>query len=250
MPRYELNLKEEEVLLLTGGCEIRSAAFSAEQLLRRHLESSQLQATGAIADALDNSDTSVGMMILVERLPFVDVQLKAGRSSDLEISNNNLPKHIDILSSIIGDEPEIPSVLQNRTHRFVTLACPVNRELRFVVTVDTSHPEIAKYPNTLEAGNQGITITIDVLLYLKGDTGAAARFDIPIRLEPAVVPPRYEGVVSIDLGNTSSFMVCMREAFLQNLAGGEPFEKILSGSRGSRAQSDSALRHWGQRARK
>ena len=227
MPKIHLNLKKADVFLLTGYCEIRSDTFCVEQLLRRHLDANQLAASGSIAEVLDNPDLPVGLMVLIEKQPFVDVQLKADRVGELQTAINNVPEHNRILTEVIGDEPEAPAELRQRTHRFVTLQCPANRELRFEVSVNTSHPEIARYPNTLEAEEHGITVGIDVLLYLQGQTGAAARFDVPIRLEPAVAPPRYEGVVSIDLGNTSSFMVCMREAYLQNLAGGDPFELLF-----------------------
>ena len=224
--QIDLNLKLEDIFLYTGEYELKANPFSAKGLLEQYLSANQLEPTASIARVLAAPDQLVGVMVLWERLPFLNIQPTYTQGPTPDYAGNNVPQHLRILTEVIGQDPEIPEELRQRTHQFLTLKCPSDLELGLTVKLNTSHPNIRGRQRTVENGQQGLSFSIEIILYVPAEPDAVARVKVPCRIEPAEQPPIYDGIVSIDLGNTRSFMVCMNRgtAFLQNLGPEEPFE--------------------------
>jgi len=226
MPEFQLDLKREDIFLLTGKHSMSSAEFSPLDLLQRHLDVNEIQASGAMGSVLDDPDTSIGLMVLIERLPFIDCSIEH-QGETLDYSKNDVAEHTRILTEVIGQEPDIPAEIGGRRHQFLTILCAANQKLSFRVDINTSHPAIGAYQRTEGNGNTGITVSIELLLYLPSELTDVARFEVPVRMEPAKSPPPYPGVVSIDLGHTRSFMVCMEDAYLQGVLLNDPFDEVF-----------------------
>jgi len=226
MPEFQLDLKREDIFLLTGKHSMSSAEFSPLDLLQRHLDVNEIQASGAMGSVLDDPNTSIGLMVLIERLPFIDCSIEH-QGETLDYSKNDVAEHTRILTEVIGQEPDIPAEIGGRRHQFLTILCAANQKLSFRVDINTSHPAIGAYQRTEGNGNTGITVSIELLLYLPSELTDVARFEVPVRMEPAKSPPPYPGVVSIDLGHTRSFMVCMEGAYLQGVLLNDPFDEVF-----------------------
>ena len=226
MPKYKLDLKREDIYLLTGKHAMSSAEFSPLDLLKKHLEINGIEAAGSMGLVIDDPDTSIGLMVLIEKLPFIDCSIEH-QTGALDYGKNDVAEHTRILTEIIGEEPDIPAEIGGQRHQFLTILCAANQTLSFKVDINTSHPQIGRYKKTEENGHTGITVSIDLLLYLPGELTSVARFDVPVRMEPAKAPPAYDGVVSVDLGHTRSFMVCMEGAYLQGVPKNDPFDEVF-----------------------